>query len=297
MRSCLILLVCLAALAGGVGLAVVAAGHLPEIAKAWNAGTVLYDTAASQSKSTSASGANDGSWKPPATIPAHPNWTWYTHDGNVYRNVVITEVGPNDVTITHSLGVAHISPDLLPADVRNELESSPGAATPTAAPPTSTTDAPSNELTPVAAMVQGKLVDSTGQVVPTPGSSIKYYAIYYSASWCPPCHMFTPTLVSWYRGFKPSHRDFELIFVSEDRDESSMFGYMTEMQMPWPAVKYSELPRTDGTFRGPGIQQFANTGIPDLVLVDSSGAVLADSFSSSTYVGPQSVIDYMNSKL
>jgi hypothetical protein len=80
-------------------------------------------------------------------------------------------------------------------------------------------------------------------------------------------------------------------------NEPAMAGYMTEMQMPWPAVNYAELPRSNGTFRGPGIQQFANSGIPDLVLVDSSGKVLADSFNGGTYLGPESVIDYMNNNL
>ncbi len=228
MRSFLILVVCLAALAGGAGLAVIAAGHLPEIAQLWSTGSAVYGTVAVQSVPVAAPSADNGGQKTPEPLPA---------------------------------------------------------------------PAPANVLTPLAAMLKDKLVDSTGKAVPTPGADVKYYAIYYSASWCPPCHAFTPTLVDWYRTFKPKHPDFELIFVSEDQSESSMFGYMTEMQMPWPAVKYAELPRTNGTFRGPDIQQFANSGIPDLVLVDSSGKVLADSFNGSSYLGPQSVITYMNGNL
>ncbi len=207
-------------------------------------------------------------------------------DGTTYENVAITQFGQSEVTFTHSLGVAHVSLDSLPADVQRELQYTP--STPAAAPET---------LTPIAAMLKDKLVDATGQDVPTPGPSIKYYAIYYSASWCMPCHVFTPTLVDWYRTFKPSHPDLEVIFVSEDQTEAAMLSYMTQMQMPWPAVKYSELPRTNGTFRGPDIQQFASTGIPDLVLVDASGKVLADSFDGTTYLGPQSVVAYMNNNL
>ena len=284
MRSFLIVLLCLGALAGGVAIAVVASGHLPEITQLWNAGNAVYGTVATQAASGDSGGDN---WKPPAAIPAHPNWTWHLPGGKTYENVVITKVSPSEVSITHSLGVAHLSLDALPADVQRELQYTPS---PTAAPAT-------DALTPLAAMVKDKLVDATGQAVATPPSSIKYYAIYYSASWCPPCHAFTPKLVDWYRTFKPNHHDFELIFVSEDMNASAMAGYMTEMQMPWPAVKYEELPRSNGTFRGPGIQQFANSGIPDLVLVDSSGKVLADSFNGATYAGPESVIDYMNNHL
>ncbi|HEX4141203.1 MAG TPA: thioredoxin-like domain-containing protein [Candidatus Methylacidiphilales bacterium] len=285
MRSFLIFLVCVAALAGGAGLAVVAGNHLPEIAQFWNAGNAVYGTVAAPA-APDANDAESKPWKASADLPAHPNWTWHMPDGKTYENVVVTGVSQNQVTISHSLGIAHLSLDELPADVQAELHYTP-----------SPTAGGSNELTPVAAMLNDKLVNSTGQPVPTPGAAIKHYAIYYSASWCAPCHTFTPTLVDWYRNFKPNHPDFELIFVSEDQNEAAMFSYMTEMQMPWPAVKYSELPRTNGTFRGPDIQQFANNGIPDLVLVDSSGKVLADSFNGSTYVGPQSVITYMNSNL
>ena len=284
MRTFLVVLLCLAALAGGVAIAVVASGHLPEIAQFWNAGNAVYGTVAAQAATSDAGG---DVWKPPAILPAHPNWTWHLPDGKTYEDVVITGIKPGEVTITHSLGVAHLSLDALPADVQRELRYAP---LPTAAPA-------ADALTPVAAMVKDKLVDATGQPVPTPASSIKYYAIYYSASWCPPCHAFTPKLVDWYRTFKPNHHDFELIFVSEDMNEPAMAGYMTEMQMPWPAVNYAELPRSNGTFRGPGIQQFANSGIPDLVLVDSSGKVLADSFNGGTYLGPESVIAYMNNNL
>jgi nucleoredoxin len=225
----------------------------------------------------------------PTNFPAHPNWAWQTRDGKTYANVIITQVSPTEVIITHSLGVAHLPLDSLPADVQQELHYHPPA--PVAPPP------PTVSLTPVAGMVNNKLIDAKGQPVPTPGPSIKYYAIYYSAGWCPPCHVFTPSLVDWYGKFKPLHHDFELIFVSEDKSETDMSSYMQVTQMPWPAVRYTDLPRQAGTFRGPDIQQYAGSGIPDLVLVDSTGKVLSDSFDGSNYVGPQTVIDYMNEKL
>jgi hypothetical protein len=284
MRSFLIVLLCLAGLAGGIAIAVVASGHLPEIAQFWNAGNAVYGTVAAQAASGDSGGDH---WKPPAAVPAHPNWTWHLPDGKTYENVVITGISPDEVSITHSLGVAHLSLNALPADVQRELQYTPP---PTAAPA-------ADALTPVAAMLKDKLVDATGQPVATPASSIKYYAIYYSAGASARGQVFTPELVDWYRTFKPKHLNFELIFVSEDMTESAMSSYMTATQMPWPAVKYAELPRTNGTFRGPGIQQFANSGIPDLVLVDSSGKVLADSFNGSTYLGPEGVIDYMNNNL
>ena len=188
--------------------------------------------------------------------------------------------------------MAHLSLDALPADVQRELQYTPS---PTAGASASGTDA----LIAPRRDAEGQAGrHATGQAWSRRRRpAIKYYAIYYSASWCPPCHAFTPKLVDWYRTFKPNHHDFELIFVSEDMNASAMAGYMTEMVMPWPGVKYEELPRSNGTFRGPGIQQFAAGGLPVLVLVDASGKVLADSFNGATYLGPESVIDYMNNHL
>lgn len=128
------------------------------------------------------------------------------------------------------------------------------------------------------------------KVDPATLDPVKYYAIYYSAAWCPPCHRFTPELVSWYNKIKPSHPEFELIFVSQDNSEQEQEGYIKEMSMPWPVVKFSKIQHNQNTFAGPGISRFAGDEIPDLVLVNSDGKVLADSFANGDYVGPQSVM-------
>lgn len=145
----------------------------------------------------------------------------------------------------------------------------------------------------ISTLTQGKLISADGTPFAFPANapvtSIRYYAIYYSAGWCPPCHAFTPVLVEWYRKFKPAHPDFELIFVSDDHDESAMLDYMKEMAMPWPAMRFNEL-----NHNGSGIEGFAGEGIPDLVLVDADGKVLSDSFRNGTYVGPQAVVDDIN---
>jgi len=60
---------------------------------------------------------------------------------------------------------------------------------------------------------------------------------------------------------------------------------MRETGMPWPAIEYSKLASV------PALQKYAGKGIPDLVIVDASGKVLADSFVSGKYVGPAKVLD------
>jgi thiol-disulfide isomerase/thioredoxin len=215
---------------------------------------------------------------PPPTadsFPTQPNWTWTTLDGKTYQDVVIIRLDPDIVSINHSTGVAHIPINLLSDDVKKQLHYDPAAAA-----------AAASQIT---RMLDGKLVGANGAAVSAPGSDVKYYALYYSAGWCPPCHAFSPRLVAWYNKFKPTHPNFELIFVSDDHSETAQFGYMKEMAMTWPAVKYSEL-----AHNGTGIEKFAGPAIPDLVLVDSDGKVLSDSFNGTAYIGPETVVEDIN---
>jgi nucleoredoxin len=117
-------------------------------------------------------------------------------------------------------------------------------------------------------------------------AGVQYVAFYYSASWCPPCRAFTPDLVSFYNGFKPSHPNFELILVNHDSSDGDMINYMKGDSMPWPAVWFADI-------QNPNLNagQFCGPGIPCLVLVDSDGNVLSDSFRNGEYVGPQQVVD------
>ncbi len=67
----------------------------------------------------------------------------------------------------------------------------------------------------------------------------KYIALYFSAGWCRPCHQFTPELVKFYNEMKPKHPGFEVVFMSAGPGANAMEKYMSEMVMPWPAVRYS----------------------------------------------------------
>jgi len=141
---------------------------------------------------------------------------------------------------------------------------------------------------PFASTVKGDLVASKGKRATrfddAELASTKYFAVYFSASWCAPCKAFTPQLVSWYNENKPKHPEFELIFVSKDNDEASMEAYMAEDKMPWPALKYSKIPRAKN------ITALAGTGIPCLVFLDAEGKVLSHSYEGKTYVGPHKVL-------
>ena len=94
----------------------------------------------------------------------------------------------------------------------------------------------------------------------------KTLGIYFSAHWCPPCRGFTPKLVETYKKVKAAGRDFEVIFVSSDRDQHSFDEYFAEM--PWLAVPHGD------SRKGALSKLFEVEGIPTLVIVGADGKVI-----------------------
>jgi nucleoredoxin len=120
-------------------------------------------------------------------------------------------------------------------------------------------------------------------------SAKDYYAIYYSAHWCPPCRKFTPQLVSFYNSYSKRNDNFEIIFVSNDRSEEKMQDYMKTTNMPWLALEFGQ--------RSHPANRYSGNGIPCLVLLDNKGNVLADSYANGRYVGPNSVMNALKERL
>lgn len=95
----------------------------------------------------------------------------------------------------------------------------------------------------------------------------KYVALYFSASWCPPCKSFTPKLRKAYLLLMESGKPFEIVFVSNDNSKGEFEAYYNEM--PWLAVNYEE-----ETMRLALARKFGIAGIPTLVVVGPDGKVL-----------------------
>ncbi len=140
----------------------------------------------------------------------------------------------------------------------------------------------------VLSQLKGKLVALSGNItVPASDSAVgdpKYFALYFGAGWCGPCHRFTPDLVSFYKEMKPKHPEFEVVFMSHDTSAPEMQQYMAEMHMPWPALRYDAVKWTTQ------LNHLCGPGIPCLVLVDSRGQVVSDTFEGAKYLGPQKVL-------
>ncbi|XP_054823481.1 probable nucleoredoxin 1 [Prosopis cineraria] len=112
------------------------------------------------------------------------------------------------------------------------------------------------------------LLRNNGDQVKIESLKGKKVGLYFSASWCGPCKQFTPTLVELYN--EVSHKgDFEIIFVSADRDEDAFKGYFSKM--PWLAIPFSD----SGT-RSCLDELFRVKGIPYLVILDENGKVATE---------------------
>ena len=119
----------------------------------------------------------------------------------------------------------------------------------------------------------------------------KLIAYYFSAHWCPPCRKFTPQLVQYYNRVSPEHPEFEVVFYSFDKSAAEMEQYMRETNMPWPAIDY------DKRNEKKELLASAGNGIPALVLVEAGGKLISSSFDGKSNVGPQKVLDDLDSVL
>lgn len=95
----------------------------------------------------------------------------------------------------------------------------------------------------------------------------KVVGLYFSAHWCPPCRGFTPFLSAVYEDMIEEHPEFELVFVSSDRDTAAFEEYFGEM--PFLAVPFEN--RAQQQALG---QKFQVVGIPTLVFLNSKGEVI-----------------------
>jgi nucleoredoxin len=108
----------------------------------------------------------------------------------------------------------------------------------------------------------------------------KIKLIYFSAHWCPPCRGFTPVLAELYKSLKAAGKDFEIVFVSSDRDESSFQEYLATM--PWLALAYS-----DRATKGKLSNKFGVSGIPSLIVLDESDNIITHNGRGAVAADPQ----------
>lgn len=116
-------------------------------------------------------------------------------------------------------------------------------------------------------------------------SNKQLFAIYFAAQSDAQCRQFTPRLIEFYRDFTAKHPPFELVFFSMDRSATEMEDDVRQNAMPWPVVAF------DREAQQTNLMELGKQGIPRLMLIDGSGRLISDTFTSGKYTGPQHVLD------
>lgn len=109
-----------------------------------------------------------------------------------------------------------------------------------------------------------ELLTKDGDRVPCSSLLGKYVGVYFSAHWCPPCRGFTPKLAGFYNTLKSQGKNFEIVFVSSDKNQSSFDDYYGTM--PWMALPYEFREEKEKFSSEMGVN-----GIPFLALFDEQG--------------------------
>lgn len=104
---------------------------------------------------------------------------------------------------------------------------------------------------------QGVTVDSTFF------EECRVTCIYFCASWCPPCKVFTPILKEFYEDINCEKKQLEIVWVSTDKDEDSYKSYLG--QMPWIAIPFGD--KRIKTI----LDHFRLEGIPALYVIKPNG--------------------------
>ncbi|CAN1824714.1 Probable nucleoredoxin 2, partial [Linum perenne] len=117
----------------------------------------------------------------------------------------------------------------------------------------------------------------------------KTIGLYFSAQWCLPCEKFTPKLIPIYHEGNNNEHDFEIVFVSNDRDQDSFNSYYA--QMPWLALPFGD----------PNIKTLAKhfdvQGIPCLVILGPDGKTITTNGRSLINLYQDSAFPFTESKV
>lgn len=115
------------------------------------------------------------------------------------------------------------------------------------------------------------LLRPDGSEVDAPSAlSGKKVGLYFSAHWCQPCKQFTPVLMETYGEVRQhgADHDFEVLFVSHDRDEDAFLEYRKDM--PWLSIPFN------ANLRSQLQTALQVNGLPTLVILDEERNVITE---------------------
>jgi thiol-disulfide isomerase/thioredoxin len=133
------------------------------------------------------------------------------------------------------------------------------------------------------------MVDAKGQpYAGTAFADAKIYVLYFSASWCPDCRAFSPKFVKFIRENSAANPHMATVMINDDEDPAKMLAYMQSENMPFPSIPLAAV-RTNAALKA-----YAGKYIPQVVVLDSNGKVLASNFENDVYVEPDKTLEALS---
>lgn len=148
----------------------------------------------------------------------------------------------------------------------------------TAKPATAPNASPSRPAEPDSGLVElfgDDLLTHKGKRADLASLNGKTVALYFSASWCPPCRAFSPVLVELADDLRKSGKPFELVLVGCDQTKEKALAYMAAHKM----TGYLVPPEADANRAL--CNRYGVRGIPALIVVDSSAHTIDPSARST----------------
>jgi hypothetical protein len=140
----------------------------------------------------------------------------------------------------------------------------------------------------VAVELDGKLVNSvTGQAEPLDAKSPPRYIVFLRGSTtCSITRNFTPGFVKYYDGIKAAHPELEVVYLTLDAPADTG-KFAQEMGFSWRSV-------TNDNATMPSLYAYIDGRIPQLIVMDRDGKILANGIQSTAPVALQQLESLMS---
>jgi hypothetical protein len=102
----------------------------------------------------------------------------------------------------------------------------------------------------------------------------KYFLFFFSANWSQAGRKLTPMLIQYYNRVTAQHPEVEVIFFSADRSQFGMETYLSQSNMPWPAVDFPKIAN-----KAAAMDTKLINDIPALLLVSATGQIVSQTGS------------------
>lgn len=96
---------------------------------------------------------------------------------------------------------------------------------------------------------------------------VEVLGLYFAASWCTPCSEVTPLIASAYKSLRARGKGLQIVLVPQDTSDEEFERFHSKM--PWPSLPLG------GLLPALLVQRYMVTGLPCLVLLDSTGALIS----------------------